>query len=202
MNDIEKEFLAEIVPDKQRSTRKKTINVKKKGNRGELECVNILKERFPGKIFTRTMGSGNYTGGKNAHNADLLSEEQRLMFVSDIRTPKEFKFSIEHKFYEKIDFYDLFNQSSNLFQWYKQSEQDAKLLNKEPLLIVKTNNHKRIVFVPFTYVHKWMLHHAKEPKILPVFMHEYKACYWLDDLLKFPDDFFFEESDEIDKNEK
>lgn len=28
--DIEKEFLSQVVPDKQRSTRKKTINVKKK----------------------------------------------------------------------------------------------------------------------------------------------------------------------------
>ena len=99
MNNIEDEFLKEVVPDKQRSTRKKTINAKKKGNRGELDCVNILKERFPGKIFSRTMGSGNYTGGKNAHNAELLTEEQKLMFVSDIRCPKEFKFCIEHKFY-------------------------------------------------------------------------------------------------------
>ena len=66
-------------------TRQTTFNqkennqCKKKGNRGELDCVNILKERFPGKIFSRTMGSGNYTGGKNAHNAELLSEEKKLI---------------------------------------------------------------------------------------------------------------------------
>ena len=45
MKDIESEFLGTNVPDKQRSTRKKTIIAKKKGNRGELDAVNILKER-------------------------------------------------------------------------------------------------------------------------------------------------------------
>ena len=77
--NIEDEFLKEIIPDKQRSTRKKSKNSKKKGNRGELDCVNILKKRFPGKIFTRTMGSGNYTGGKNAYHAETLNEDQILL---------------------------------------------------------------------------------------------------------------------------
>lgn len=193
MVNIEEEFLNEVVSDKQRSTRKRTINAKKKGNRGELDCVNILKKRFPNKIFSRTMGSGNYTGGKNAKNAEMLTEEQKLMFVSDIRTPKEFKFSIEHKFYAKIDFYDLFNKSSDLHNWYEQSVTDAKLLNKSPLLIVKTNQHKRIVFVMMEDLIKY-----KNKKINPIFIHENRACYWLEDLLTFPDDFFFD----IDKGEK
>lgn len=181
--DIEKEFLSQVVPDKQRSVGTKRINGKKKGNRGELDCVNILKKRFPGKIFSRTMGSGNYTGGKNAHNAELLTEEQKLMFVSDIRCPKEFKFCIEHKFYAKIDFYDLFNKSSDLYKWYEQSEADAKLLNKFPLLIVKTNQHKRIVFVKIEHASK---------KLKPVFIHEGRCCYWLEDFLTLSDEYFFD----------
>lgn len=192
---IENEFLKEVVPDKQRSTRKKTINAKKKGNRGELDCVNILKERFPGKTFSRTMGSGNYTGGKNAYHAETLTEEQKLMFVSDIRTPKEFKFSIEHKFYAKIEFYDLFNASSDLHSWYEQSLTDAKLLNKSPLLIVKTNQHKRIVFVMMDDLMKYKRIHMDIKS--PVFIHEGRGCYWLEDLLEFGDDFFF-----VDKEEK
>ena len=145
-------------------------------------------------MFSRTIGSGNYTGGKNAHNADTLSEEQRLMFVSDLRTPKNFAFSIEHKFYAKIDFYDLFNKSSNLFEWYEQSETDSKLLNKSPLLIVKTNQHKRIAFVKLDYLLKHKIN------IQPVFIHKDRACFWLEDLLKAPDDFFFLK--EIDKKQK
>lgn len=183
MDDIEKEFLDSVVPDRQRPTRKKTINAKKKGNRGELDCVNILKERFPGKTFSRTIGSGNYTGGKNSGNAEILTEEQRLIFAGDIRCPKEFKFSIEHKFYAKLDFYDLFNKSSNLYQWYAQAESDANILKKSPLLIVKTNQHKRIAFVRIETASK---------KIQPVFVHAGWCCYWLEDLLGLPDEFFFD----------
>ena len=152
MDNIEKEFLGEVIPDKLHPKKRK--NCKAKGNRGELECVNILKERFPGKVFSRTMGSGNYTGGKNAHNAETLTEEQILLFAGDVRCPKEFKFSIEHKFYANLDFYDLFNKSSNLFKWYEQSETDARLLKKFPMLIVKTNQHKRIVFVKLEHASK------------------------------------------------
>lgn len=189
MDDIESEFLGTDVPDKQRSTRKKTINAKKKGNRGELDAVNILKERFPGKIFSRTMGSGNYTGGQNAKNAATLTEEQKLMFVSDIRTPKEFNFSIEHKFYAKIDFYDLFNKSSDLHKWYEQAETDAKLLERSPMLIVKTNQHKRIVFVKMDYLMKHP--YVSQDKV--VFIHEGWVCFWFEDLLDSPDSFFFKE---------
>lgn len=151
-----------------------------------MDCVNILKERFPGKIFSRTMGSGNYTGGKNAKNAELLSEEQKLMFVSDVRTPKEFNFSIEHKFYAKIDFYDLFNKSSDLNSWYEQATTDAKLLGKTPLLIVKTNQHKRIVFVRMTELVK---NDFFKDKI--VFIHKGWGCMWFEDFLEAPDNFFF-----------
>lgn len=190
--NIEDEFLKEVIPDKQRSTRKKSKNSKKKGNRGELDCVNILKKRFPGKIFTRTMGSGNYTGGKNAYHAETLTEEQILLFAGDIRCPKEFKFSIEHKFYAKIDFYDLFNKSSDLYKWYEQSVTDAKLLNKSPLLIVKTNQHKRIAFVMMDDILNYRKNNLERTPS-PVFIHEGRACYWLEELLKFKDSFFFED---------
>jgi len=178
--DIEEEFLTQVVPDKQRT--KKRSNSKKKGNRGEYDLVKILKERFPDKIWSRTFGSGAYTGGLNANHSKLLTEEQKLLFVSDIRCPKEFRFSIEHKFYEKIDFYDLFNKSSNLFSWYEQADTDAKLLNKSPLLIVKTNKHKRIVFVKLDVAPR---------NLKPVFVHENRCCYWLEDFLTLPDEYFF-----------
>jgi Holliday junction resolvase len=187
LDDIENEFLENILPDKQRPRKKK--NSKVKGNTGERELVKILTERFPNKIFTRTMGSGNYTGGKNAYHANILDESQKLLFVADIRTPKEFKFSIEHKFYNSIDFYDLFNKSSNLFSWYTQSATDAKLLKKQPLLVVKTNRHKRIAFLPLEVL-------LNEPSLKDsvVFIHNNHACMWLEDLLKAPDSFFFDES--------
>lgn len=192
--NIEDEFLKEIIPDKQRSNRKKTLNSKKKGSRGEKECKDIFNNRFKEiAIFSRTPGSGNYVGGANAYKAKNLSEEQLQMMTSDLFCNNiKFKFSIEHKFYAKIDFYDLFNKSSDLYKWYEQSVTDAKLLNKSPLLIVKTNQHKRIAFVMMDDILNYRKNNL-EGTPSPVFIHEGRACYWLEELLKFKDSFFFED---------
>lgn len=188
---IEDEFLSEVVGDKIKSTRRKGINSKKKGNKGELDCTKLLNERFDGKaLFHRNVMSGAYVGGQNVENTKTLTEEQMLAFAGDISCNNaKFKFTIEHKFYEKLDFYDLFNASSKLFEWYGQSETDAALVHKEPLLIVKTNNHKRIAFVNMSY----MIRNPYLDNDKIVFIHKGKACMWLEDLLTAPDSFFFEE---------
>lgn len=185
--NIEEEFLNEVVETKTRSTRRKGINSKNKGSNAERELAHILNERFKGYTFARSVSSGAYTGGQNRGRAETLDESQLLVFAGDIRVPKNFNFTIEHKFYKSLDFYDLFNPSSKLFDWYSQSEADAKMVNKEPLLIVKTNNHKRIAFVNMSYL-------VKHPNINSniVFIHKAKGCFWLEDLLKEPDSFFFE----------
>lgn len=198
-DDIEEEFLSNIIEDKQRATkRKKTVNCKRKGNRGEKECKDILNERFKGiAVFSRTPMSGAYVGGSNREKKSFLTEAQKEMMTSDIfcNNPN-FLFSIEHKNYsnDKATIWEMFNEKSDLHSWMKQNDTDAKSISKEPMLIVKYDNHKRIVFVPFDYIHRYYLHHAKEKIIQPVFMHNYKACFWLDDLLQLPDHFFFEES--------
>ena len=181
--DIEKEFLDNVIDEKHHP--KKRVNSKQKGNSFERNVAKLFSERFK-KPFARTVSSGAYTGGSNVKNASNLTEEQLLIFASDIRCPKDFAFSIECKSYKSLDFYDLFNESSHLFDWYNQSETDAKLLNKEPLLIVKTNQHRPIVFVGMDYL---MRHPYSDKK--PVFIHKYKACFWLEDLLTFSDSFFF-----------
>lgn len=190
MKSIEEEFLTEVVGDKTKPTRKKSINSKQKGSRNERECKDILNKRFEGvAVFSRTPMSGAYVGGENRAAKSFLTEAQKEMMTSDIfcNNPK-FKFSIEHKAYSEGSFWDLFNESSNLFKWYEQSETDAKSINKEPLLIVKYNNHKRIAFVNMSYMMKYP--YLNKEKI--VFIHKYKACLWLDDLLEAPDCFFFE----------
>lgn len=186
--NIEDEFLNEVENNiKIKSTRKKSINSKKKGNHGELELVHILNERFPDYTFARSVMSGAYTGGSNSGRAEELTEEQKLIFCGDLRVPMSFKFTIEHKFYKEASFWDLFNKSSNLFTWYEQSETDAAKVNKEPLLIVKYNNKKRIAFVNMKYLIE------NKCSIKPVFIHNNKGCFWLEDLLSLQDDFFFEE---------
>ena len=113
----------------------------------------------------------------------MLTEEQKLVFSGDIRVPKNFKFTIEHKAYATLDFWELFNKGSNLYKWYDQSETDARNVGKKPMLVVKINNHKRIVFIKTEDM----------PKDLPpVFIHENRGCFWLDDLFNLPDEYFFE----------
>lgn len=188
-NSIEDEFLTEVetkIKNKPAS-RKKSINSKKKGNSGELELVHILNDRFKEHSFARSVSSGAYTGGMNQHRATTLTEEQKLVFSGDIRVPTDFKFTIEHKFYSKIEFWDLFNQGSDLFKWYEQSQTDADNVGKEPLLIVKINNHKRIAFVKMDY----LIRHPYLTNDNIVFYHNGRACLWLEELLKLPDEFFF-----------
>lgn len=184
--NIEDEFLNNVVEDKIKSTRKKGINSKRKGNSNELQCVYLLNKRFPNYTFARSVASGAYTGGMNQSRAETLTNEQKLVFAGDIRVPTNFKFTIEHKAYANASFWDLFNKSSDLYKWYEQSNTDAKNINKEPMLIVKYNNHKRIVFFNIDY----LVSH-KAPK--PIFIHENKGCYWFEDVLCWEDSFFFDE---------
>ena len=183
--NIEEEFLTEVETKiKSRpSPRKKGINSKRKGSAAELSLVHELNDRFKNYTFARSVQSGAYTGGFNQYRAEALTEEQKLVFSGDIRVPKNFKFTIEHKAYATLDFWELFNKGSNLYKWYDQSETDARNVGKKPMLVVKINNHKRIVFIKTEDM----------PKDLPpVFIHENRGCFWLDDLFNLPDEYFFE----------
>lgn len=179
---IEEEFLTEIDDGiKKRKNRKKSINSKQKGNGAERECKNILNKRFKGiASFNRSPMSGAFLGKSNRDRSQSMSEEQQMVFTSDIYcSDVKFKFSIEHKFYKEISFWDLFNDSSDLHSWMAQAQSDADSINKSPMIIAKFNNKKRIVFIhqmPFE----------------PVFIHKGWNCYLLDDLLNLKDSFFFE----------
>lgn len=120
------------------------INSKAKGNRGELECVKILTEKF-GPGFARVPSSGAWGGGQNRTLREDMSIEQKITLVSDIMTPPEFRFVLEHKNYADISFWDLFNESSPLIEWTEQVSNDAEFVGKDPMLIMKFDRHKRIV---------------------------------------------------------
>ena len=105
--NIEEEFLSEVetkIKTKPKA-RKKSINSKRKGSAAELDLAHILNERFQGYTFARSVQSGAYTGGFNQSRAEALTEEQKLVFSGDIRVPKNFKFTIEHKAYAEFDFF-------------------------------------------------------------------------------------------------
>jgi len=130
------------------------VNSKKKGNRGELECVKILTKRF-GEGFARVPSSGAWGGGQNRSKRENMSIEQKLTLVADIMTPPNFRFVLEHKNYEAASFWDLFNASSNFNEWTEQVVSDAQFVGKEPLLIMKFSRHQRIIMtqlkIPFIF---------------------------------------------------
>lgn len=178
---LEDEFLNEVdIGVKTNKTKKKKINSKKKGSNNENECRKILDARFTFTNFHRSPSSGAFTGGANFYRKEQLNDSQNLVFVGDVYCSREdFKFTIEHKAYAEASFWDLFNESSDLHSWMAQAQHDADSVKKSPMLIVKFNNKKRIVFL-----------HEKPKE--PVFSHRNWNCYWLEDLLKEENKFFFE----------
>lgn len=186
MKDIESEFLGTNVPDKQRSTRKKSINAKRKGKSAERDCAHILNEHFGKELFMRNIQSGAFVGGINRERASTMSKELQESMTSDIVLKDAsygVYFSIEHKAYNEASFWDLFNNSSDLHRFMEQSLTDAKSIEKEPLLIIKYNNKKRIAWttkkatIDYVFVHRWL--------------DQDWYCYWLDDLLTMPNNYFF-----------
>lgn len=159
------------------------INAKKKGNRGELELVKILCERFGEGKFRRNAFSGSLSGGQNRQYNMNLSENQKQSFSADIIAPENFLFTIEHKAYKNpFSIFDLVNKSSDINSWFDQVSSDANYANRKPLLIVKYNRKNRIAFL--------------KEKVSSSYILETKGwyCYWLEDLITLEDKFWFKET--------
>ena len=192
-NNLEDEFLSEVETTikTQKKKRKKGINSKRKGNSSENEVRKILDERFSFTNFHRSPSSGAFVGGSNFYRKEELNKSQNLVFVGDIYCSREdFKFTIEHKAYAEASFWDLFNESSDLHSWMKQAEHDAESVGKQPMLIVKYNFHDRIVYLKKNYVDSL---ERSNLETYIIFSHNGWYCFWLEDLLKETDSFFFEE---------
>ncbi|MDR0675739.1 MAG: hypothetical protein LBF97_01710 [Elusimicrobiota bacterium] len=180
MNDLEKEFLEDTVTQKIKSTRKKGINSKRKGKTFEDVIAKKFSDRF--KLpFKRNFGSGMILGGKNFKNQESFTEEQKLMLVSDIMTPKIFKYSIECKSYNDISFHSFFSDKSILNDFLNQCCSDAIKLNKDPMLIIHLNNKPTLVMIP-----------EKESIERLYLTIKYKGfnMLLLDDLLQMPNEYF------------
>lgn len=119
------------------------INGKKKGNRIELQLAKELSKRF-NEEFKRVPQSGAW-GTVNA-NSNVREDAQQVL-TGDIMCPANFKFSIESKGRIDFNFWDLLNNDTinEIDEWIIQAENDAKRVNKEPLIYVKINNKKPFV---------------------------------------------------------
>lgn len=170
-------------------------NSKKKGNRGENELVKILCENFGSGKFKRTPSSGAYTGGLNREKSENLPWEAKITLASDVITPSNFNFIIEHKFYESINFWNLFAEKPQWLEWIEQAEGDAAFINKEPLIIIKYNRHNRIAIIKSPFLLQELKRFNLDIRPILFWVPQGKetgySIVYLEELLKLPREFWF-----------
>lgn len=111
--------------------KKKKINGKAKGNRGELEIVKILNEHFNDE-FARV----GVTSGARIKNTRLPKDSIEF-YCGDIITPKKFRYSIECKTgYSDVSLTQL---NKTIDSFIVQAEEDASISGKEPCILFKQN---------------------------------------------------------------
>lgn len=124
----------------------KKIASKKKGNRVELEFAKIFTERFE-RPFKRVPMSGGFS----TINKDEGLDESVLNTLSgDLIPPNGFRFSIEIKGRQDFNFWDFLSDETEneIDQWIEQAEDEARVTNKEPLIVVKVNRRRPFVLFP------------------------------------------------------
>ena len=117
-----------------------SVNSKSKGNTWEREIANLFSEQF-NDTFKRVPQSGALVGGFNRKviNEGLRSDAVEIL-AGDVITPKGFPFSLECKFYKDFAFHQLLSSENKVLDgWIEQAEDDAKVSNKEFLLLMKFN---------------------------------------------------------------
>jgi hypothetical protein len=183
----EEEIEIENVLDNNKKNKKIKSGIK--GKRVELELVKSLNTRFQNILnknpnfgkFSRSVGSGN-RWAQNVH----LSRTAVNIYSGDIVCPDNFNFVLESKGgYNDIDLCSAFEEGqSGLDDFLKQVTDDSMRCSRKPLLLWKKDRKPRLAFL--------------KTADLPNFDFEYSMKYrdWtivnFQDLLKSPDDFFFQ----------
>lgn len=111
------------------------INSKKKGNRNERKLTKLWST-WTGWEFNRVPASGGLRWKKTDNiSGDIICTEPGIY---------NFKFSIECKSYNKLDFDNLLNgnKKSKIREFWEQAKADGKRANKVPILLMRCNGMK------------------------------------------------------------
>tara|TARA_B100001245_G_C22809611_1_gene389897 strand:+ start:480 stop:986 length:507 start_codon:yes stop_codon:yes gene_type:complete len=124
---------------------------KNKGKSWERDVCLFLSELY-NDSFIRVPNSGAYTGGKNEHRKEYLTDEQIKLSRGDIVPPKSFKnFVAECKNYAEFPFHQLISTGrvSLLDSWIEQVEGDSE--EKDTwLLFIKITRKGTYVLYPIS----------------------------------------------------
>lgn len=131
-----------LIDDVLAPRRKKKVDGKRKGNRGELELTKILTERF-GTSFSRSVGSGNRLSQVN------LPQHAKDVYSGDIVVPKNFAWTVEVKNgYSDVDLGAIFGDGCReLDAFLQQAADDAGRCGRKPLLCWKRDRKPWLAFV-------------------------------------------------------
>lgn len=160
----------------------KKINSKRKGNKFENDLAKMLNKRFDTKDFSRTPGSGAYA---TTHNLPKY-----LTIYGDLITPQDFKFIFEIKRgYNNFNLYDLYNDSSIIFNFLGHLEKDCKAAEKPGILVIKQDRRDILAVLKTNDIMDYM---DAELSNIITFGESgmYSMVLW-EDLMKIPNTFFF-----------
>lgn len=156
---------------------------KNKGNRNELFIANLFTERF-GQVFKRVPMSGAI--GTNLSESNIRQDVKEIL-SGDIICPPNFRFNIEVKSRFNFNFWNLLNkEDGDIDSWIKQAKKEAEISKKEFMLIIKINNKKPFVIIPFSNIVD------TDFNKLNCLSYKNYIIIRLDYLLQFEDRFFFE----------
>jgi hypothetical protein len=159
---------------------------KAKGNSFENQVAKRLSEALGPLKFIRTQGSGARVGGKNYEAlGQLFGEDALKLFVGDVVPVNEkesrvkFLYSIECKSYAKSDSFEtMVAGNANIFKWMNESVDDAKKIDRIPMLVFKWNRTP-------TYVALLIEDSEKEAARMTIQQGDLTlSVFYLDDLLK------------------
>ena len=119
----------------------KRKNSRAKGHTFERDVAKLLNNRLGTTEFSRTPGSGAF--------ATTHSLPEHLKIYGDLITPYKFKYCIEcKKGYNNINLYSLYNNSSDIWDFFRQCEKDSKKCCKTPMVILKQDRKPILAAVP------------------------------------------------------
>ena len=191
--------------------KKKKINGKKKGNRGELRISKILTDKLKMGKFNRTPNSGGFSC------SHILSKEAQLCLSGDLIAPtQDFAFSIENKCgYNDIELSKILMnkpQLKKLGEFLKQSCVDAAKVKRIPMVIYSRDYRDPVSIIPMTQENERLIMIKNLFCSVSSFMsfdyeiEEYPQwnkwiIFILDELLDIaPKEFFFDEKVKYDKD--
>lgn len=155
MDDLEDDgFEPDDILGNYEKRKKKRKDSKDKGGRGERLLIAELDKRFPGKAFSRSIGSGN------RWSQARLTEAAKQVFTGDVVTPEDFFFALECKYgYNDISLERALKRAlegksgnAQLNKFLTQAEKDGLRVKKKPLMCWKQNYKPWIAFLKTTHL--------------------------------------------------